>query len=219
MKSITLICLFAALISAVHAAGRDLASVKEADRVEHARELLGSRYRHSHARKLENKAHLAHNILAAVEKHLPKKYRHRAKEVAQAIIVEANKHEMDPFFVMAVIAGESSFNPDARGPVGEIGLMQLRPSTGKWIAKIAKQKWAGPNTLKDPVANIRLGTAYLAWLRAKFDGQGQLYVAAYNMGPRNVHKALGKNIWPKDYPRHVRTRYLSFYKTIAVAKL
>ena len=135
MKSITLIALFATLISAAYGADRKLASVKESDRVEHARELLGSRYRTSDAHRLEKRKHLAENILTAVDKHLPKKYRHRSNDVAHAIIVEATKHEMDPFFVMAVIAGESSFNPDARGPVGEIGLMQLRPTTGQWIAK------------------------------------------------------------------------------------
>lgn len=198
---------------------RKLASIKQADRVEHARELLGDRYRKSTVKSHEKHVALEQSILAAVKHHLPRKHSHRAHDVAHAIITEAGKHSLDPFFVMAVIAGESSFNPEARGPVGEIGLMQLRPATAKWIAKIAKQKWKGNDSLKDPVTNIRLGTSYIAWLRKKFDNQGQLYLAAYNMGPRNVKKALSKSVRPKDYPNHVMKRYLAFYKNIAVAKI
>ena len=211
MKSLILCFL---VISNVYAAGRrDLASIQQVDRVEHARELLGKRYKKS-AVKASEKLDLETNILAIVEKSLPKKYKERAHDVAHAIITEANRHALDPFFVMAVIAGESSFNPEAKGPVGEIGLMQLRASTGKWMAKIIKSKWRGDRTLKDPVENIRLGAAYLSWLRTKFEGSSQLYLAAYNMGPKNVKSALAKNVRPKDYPIHVMKRYLAFYRGV-----
>ena len=60
-------------------------------------------------------------------------------------------------------------------------------------------RWNGEKTLRDPIANIKLGTAYIAWLREKFDNHSQLYLAAYNMGARSVNKALAQNVWPKDY--------------------
>ena len=217
MKSFFL-CLFVTC-HAFGAAQRELASIKQHDRVEHARELLGKRYKKSAVRASEAHASLEQSVLKAVTKGLPAKYKRRSHDVAQAIIVEANKHQLDPFFVMAVIAGESSFNPDALGPVGEIGLMQLRPATGEWMAKRLKVSWKGEKTLKDPLSNIRLGTAYLAWLRGKFQGHGQLYLAAYNMGPKNVKDALSRKVRPKDYPRHVMKRYLAFYQDLKVAKL
>lgn len=195
-------------------AGRKLASVREALRVEHARELMGKSYKKSVVSKFEKSRNNEKNIYGVVKNRLPKKYKSRARQVAKTIIDEASAHGLDPYFVMAVIAGESSFNPEAKGPVGEIGLMQLRLTTGEWISKLSGNKWKGQKTLKDPIANIKLGVAYLSWLRTKFEGHGQLYVAAYNMGPKSVKNALSRNVYPKDYPIHVMKRYIAFYKEI-----
>ena len=190
---------------------RSLASIQ---RVDHARELLGKRYKRSIVSTFEKHEGFEKNILETIQKRLPKKFKSQAKLISDAIFKEAKVHSMDPYFVMAVISGESSFNPLAVGPVGEIGMMQIRPSTGKWMAEKIKFKWKGDKTLRDPVANIKLGTAYLAWLRVKFDNHGQLYLAAYNMGAKSVKNALGKHVWPKDYPLHVMKRYIAFYKAI-----
>ena len=214
MKTYILILLFFVVNSIAYAkidASRSLASIK---RVDHARELLGKRYKKSIVSTFEKHDGIEKNILATITKRLPKNYKFQAKAITNAIFKESIKHGMDPYFVMAVISGESSFNPLAIGPVGEIGMMQIRPATGKWMSEMIKSKWNGDSTLRDPVANIKLGTAYLAWLREKFDNHGQLYLAAYNMGPKSVKVALGKHVWPKDYPRHVMKRYLAFYKAI-----
>ncbi len=216
MKTYILI-LIASLLTTLTAqadASRSLASIKQNHRVDHSRELLGKRYKKSIVSTFEKKVGLEKNILATVTARLPKKYKSQAKAVTEAIIKEAGDHGLDPYFVMAVISGESSFNPLAVGPVGEIGMMQIRPATGEWMADKIKMKWKGEKTLRDPIANIKLGTAYIAWLREKFNNHSQLYLAAYNMGAKSVKKALNKNVWPKDYPRHVMKRYLAFYKSI-----
>jgi soluble lytic murein transglycosylase len=193
---------------------RSVASIKQNLRIGHAKELLGKRYRKSVVSHFENQEGLEKNLLEIVTKSLPKNYKNKAAVVSNTIIKEAGKYKLDPYFLMAVISGESSFNPEAKGPVGEIGLMQLRPSTGEWIAKMIDAKWDGEKTLKDPVANIKLGAAYINWLRNKTDNKSQLYLAAYNMGLKSVKKAVKKNIYPKDYPIHVMKRYLAFYKSI-----
>jgi soluble lytic murein transglycosylase len=209
----TLVLLFAILPFTTFAA-RNVASIRHDVRIDHAKELMGPRYSKSVWFKKERK-NMEKNILAIVKSRLPKKHKSKAKSVTDAIITEAARHNLDPFFLMAVISGESSFNPEAVGPVGEMGLMQIRPSTGKWMAKIIKAKWKGDRSLNDPIFNIKLGTAYLSWLRERFAGHGQLYLAAYNMGASSVRRALGRNIWPKDYPRHVMKRYLAFYKELS----
>ncbi len=191
---------------------RELATVPKKMRVNHARELMGKRYDKSVVKKGEKASSLNDQIMMTVEKKLPKGFKALSWAVAHTIIEEAKKHNFDPYFVMAVIAGESSFNPRAVGPVGEIGLMQIRFTTGEWMAEIIGMKWKGEKTLRNPLDNIRLGTAYLAWLREKFDKNGQLYIAAYNMGAKNVKNALEKKIRPKDYPKHVMKRYLAFYE-------
>lgn len=199
-------------------ASRSLASIRQSLRVEHARELMGNSYKKSVVSKHENRSDLEKKIHEIVKTHLPKIYKRKSHEISKTIIDESSKHSLDPYFVMAVISGESSFNPVAIGPVGEVGLMQIRASTGKWMANIIKSKWQGEKTLKDPVMNIKLGTAYLAWLRNKFSGHGQLYLAAYNMGPTSVRNAVSRNVYPKDYPIHVMKRYIAFYKEIGKKK-
>lgn len=216
MKSTHLVTLFLFLISAPLWAKpvRELASIEHNHRMDHAKELLGKRFEKSGIKSTEFHETLEQTVLAMVKKKLPKAYKSQALEIADAIIVESGRHALDPLFVMAVISGESSFNPEAKGPVGEIGLMQIRPETGKWIAGRTKSKWRGERSLKDPITNIRLGTAYLSWLREKFNRHGQLYLAAYNMGPRNVKNALAKKVRPKDYPIHVMKRYFALYKHV-----
>jgi soluble lytic murein transglycosylase len=219
MRSLILLAGFIISVNAFASAKRELASISPEIRVVHAKELMGNGYKKSAFKKAEKIEELEKQVLSTIEARLPKKYKAKAHDIAHSIIVESNKHGLDPFFVMAVIAGESSLNPEAKGPVGEIGLMQLRPTTGEWIAKACGLKWRNKNDLKDPVKNIKLGTAYLSWLREKFEGQSQLYLAAYNMGPGNVNKALAKNVKPKDYPIHVMKRYLAFYRSLDNVKI
>jgi soluble lytic murein transglycosylase len=193
---------------------RSIASMKHSIRVTHSKELLGKYYKRSVVRHMETNDEMEKYIFEFIKKSVPNKYKKKARQIARAVIDESFRHTLDPYFVMAIISGESSFNPEAKGPVGEVGMMQLRPTTAEWIAGIYKLKYRGKKSLKNPIANIKLGTAYLAWLREKFEGHGQLYVAAYNMGPGNVKKALRKNRWPKDYSRHVMKRYVEFYKKV-----
>jgi soluble lytic murein transglycosylase len=103
-----------------------------------------------------------------------------------------------------------------RGSLDEIGLMQIRPGTAKWIIEKMnlKVKYRGEKTLLDPIQNIRIGAAFLSYLREKFDSHARLYLAAYNMGARNVDQSLDKNIWPRDYPVHVMKYYVDFYSNL-----
>lgn len=142
---------------------------------------------------------------------LPKAYKKEAKLIRQTI-ANSKKYDLDPIFVLSIISGESSFDPKAKGPVGEIGLMQLRESTAKWITEdYLKKKWKGAKVLENPYENIRIGTAYLRFLRSRFD-KGSHYLGAYNLGPGQLKQALKKKIEPKDYTRHVMKRYIGFHK-------
>lgn len=178
----------------------------------HARELLGPGYKKSFVAGFKKSKGFEKRILKIVTTRLPKAHKSKAQAITNVIIEEAANNSLDPYFIMAMITGESSFNPEAVGSVGEIGLMQIRPTTAKWIAKKKKLKWAGKSTLLDPIVNIKLGTAYIAWLREKFSKHGQLYLAAYNMGPRSVNNAVERNVWPKVYPKHVMKNYFALYK-------
>ncbi|MFH0298078.1 transglycosylase SLT domain-containing protein [Bradyrhizobium sp. 31Argb] len=70
---------------------------------------------------------------------------------------EAGRQGLAPAIAEAVMAVESGYNPGAIGGVGEIGLMQILPSTARMLG------FTGSNAeLAMPENNIRYGVTYLA---------------------------------------------------------
>jgi hypothetical protein len=86
--------------------------------------------------------------------------------------------------ICAVITHETgrTWDPYCISPVGAIGLMQIMPATGAYLA--TEEKLVGYNTsfLLNPIYNIRLGCRYLASLVQAYSLDGGL--AAYNGGMR-----------------------------------
>ncbi|MFN7453152.1 MAG: lytic transglycosylase domain-containing protein [Pseudobdellovibrionaceae bacterium] len=188
--------------------------IDEQARREHARELLGKFYAGSWAERAEDIPALHMSLYNEIYRSLPKKFKGQASALATTFIKESEIHDFDPVFVVAVIKTESSFNPLARGGVGEIGLMQLRPETAEWVAKKFKLKWHGKKTLENPVDNVRLGIAYLDYLREKFDGYANKYLSAYNMGASKVRRMYAAETKPREYSRKVMRHYKDTYARI-----
>ena len=177
----------------------------------HARELLGKHYRKSIVSRSAQVSDVSEFVHQRTEMRLKPRWKKQARLIAQTILNESEKYGFDPVFLMAVIENESSFKPETIGTFGEIGLMQILPDTGQWIARKFNIPYSGPQSLKNPVTNIILGSAYLSYLREKFDFHSQLYLAAYNMGSRNVSRALARQVMPREYPTRVMKRYVRFY--------
>ncbi|MBI3811913.1 MAG: transglycosylase SLT domain-containing protein, partial [Nitrospirae bacterium] len=93
---------------------------------------------------------------------------------------------VDPYLVAAVAREESAFDPKAVSKVGALGLMQLMPYTGEWVARRVGLKPFSPDLLLDGAVNIRLGAWYLQHLVEQFNGNVVLAVASYNAGPEAV---------------------------------
>ncbi len=96
---------------------------------------------------------------------------------------KAQKYDVDPALVAAVIEQESRFRVRALSHRGAQGLMQLMPRTGRWM---------GAKDLYDPEENVDAGVKYLKYLEKRFDGDLTQIVAAYNAGEGNVMKYGGK---------------------------
>ncbi len=188
-----------------------LQPVDEKLREVHARELLGSQYRKSDAAQKSELGNLHFKLYQEVRAQLSSTHRHKAFRLTQAILKEAAKYGFDPVFVAAVIKTESRYNPLAIGGVGEIGLMQIRPETAFWIAKKYNITFTNANDLKDPVKNVVIGVAYLDYLRGTFPDKAYRYIAAYNMGPRNVRKLIAQNKKPKVYSTQIYKHYKETY--------
>lgn len=181
-------------------------------RIQHAKELLGTKLKKGLVKKAENVENLEPFILALTKKFLIKSQKKHAKAISKAIILESRKYGFDPLFVMAVIQNESSFNTKMIGGVGEIGLMQVRPTTAQWIADLYKLKYKGEKTLFDPAVNIRLGVALMDKLRGQFDAHSRLYISAYNIGARKVRSMVDEDRTPREYVVAVMKRYLAIYQ-------
>lgn len=195
----------------------NLIPINEKARATHAKELMGKRYDGSAAQVVEKANSLGMAIFNEVYKSLPKKHKAAAVDLSSTILQEAEKYEVDPVFVLAVIKTESSFNPLAKGGAGEIGLMQLKPDTAEWIAKKYGIKWKGPKTLENPSSNVRIGMAYFDYLRDRFDGHANKYVSAYNMGAGRVLRLYASETTPKEYSSRVMKNYSTFYQRLAAA--
>lgn len=87
---------------------------------------------------------------------------------------ETHSLGLNPLFVLAIIWQESGGASGARGTAGEIGLMQVKPST-------AADFGISESELYEPVLNIRAGARYLAYCFANTDSTFDA-LRAYNAG-------------------------------------
>ena len=186
-------------------------TVNEGSRSEHAHELLGHAFAGSLAERAGTHSQLNIAIYQQFKKRLPKKDRWQASTLANVVIEESAKYQLDPVFIMAVIDQESSFRSTARGPVGEIGLMQLRPETAAGVAQKHGMPFHGARSLTHPCLNLKLGIAYMSDLRLNFKKRASRYVSAYNMGAKNVRRVVASQQIPKEYSRKVMQKYANLY--------
>ena len=103
--------------------------------------------------------------------------RNRSSKYDTLIDHYAEKHNVDPVLVRAVIQVESNFNPECVSTKGARGLMQLMPGTAKRF---------GVTKIHDPEQNIRGGVRYLALLLDLFRNDLPRVLAAYNAGENAV---------------------------------
>jgi soluble lytic murein transglycosylase len=98
---------------------------------------------------------------------------------------------LDQAWVYGLIRQESRFVSDAQSGVGASGLMQVMPSTGKWVAEKIGLADYGHGMLNDIRTNIVLGTNYLNMVLANAEGSQVLATAAYNAGPARARTWRG----------------------------
>ena len=113
-----------------------------------------------------------------------------------------------------IARNESLFMRDIRSSAGAIGLMQLMPATGRETASAIGYPYSGYATLIDPASNIRLGTAYLGKMYARFGDSQILATAAYNAGPHRVDDwlpdkgSVDARIWVETIPFNETRAYV-----------
>ena len=103
----------------------------------------------------------------------------------------ASEYNVPEYIIFAVIETESGFDKNAESSVGARGLMQMLPSTFKWLTgpdHLGEN--LGADKLYEPEISIKYGTYYLNYLYKKFDYNWDTAFAAYNAGEGNVAEWL-----------------------------
>ena len=98
--------------------------------------------------------------------------------------------KIEPALMYAFMHQESTFNSSAKSSRGAMGLMQIMPSTAKFISTNKQVKRNNSNILKIPEINLEVGQEYIEYLmNLDLIQKNLIYLAAaYNGGPGNLKK-------------------------------
>ncbi|MFI5013682.1 MAG: lytic transglycosylase domain-containing protein [Hyphomicrobiales bacterium] len=125
--------------------------------------LAGSRSPRAEPPALQEMDRVAEGLAAAG---FPLRYRAGRALYREVVRAAAARAGLPVEIVDAVIRTESAYDPNVTGAVGEIGLMQVLPSTARLLGFTGTLE-----ELREPRTNIGLGVAYLAgaWRLANGD--------------------------------------------------
>ena len=110
----------------------------------------------------------------------------------------ADEYDLDRYLVAAVIYTESGFRSDAVSSSGAIGLMQIMPDVGEWIAEKLQVTDYSDAMLRQPSYNIQFGCWLLHTLYEWHGTDEKVVLAAYNAGSGNVNKWLQDSNYSSD---------------------
>lgn len=116
------------------------------------------------------------------------------KEYDQYFLDAANKYNVDPRWLKAITAGESSWDQNAVSKAGAKGLMQVMP--GNFLP--------GENPF-DPRDNIMAGARVFSWAMQRANGDLDEALRYYNGGSR---RGSAEN---RAYPGRIREKYAAMY--------
>ena len=170
---------FAFLLGVAVASGPDsvAANLRLTQQLGQARAQLSAR---------EGELQLAQIELARVSAVMDNSQRYRIPADLSASIYDIAVAEgIDPKVAYSLVNVESEFYNKAVSPVGALGLTQVMPATGRMM-----QPGLQRADLFDPETNLRLGFRFLRELLARYNGDLDLALHAYNRGPTIVDKIL-----------------------------
>ncbi|MDZ7372876.1 MAG: lytic transglycosylase domain-containing protein [candidate division KSB1 bacterium] len=131
-------------------------------------------------------------IVAIIDKHNPEMPADLKYRIADEIYrLSLRFDNLTPDLLCAVITHETggTWDPKVVSPAGAIGLMQIMPTTGMYIAEAEGISWtSAQDVLFDPILNLRIGARYLSDLIRNYGVEGAL--AAYNGGERSAVRWL-----------------------------
>ncbi len=106
------------------------------------------------------------------------------------VIQYSKQYNLSEDHIFALMRQESMFREDAQSRSGALGLMQIMPKTGKWLAS---KMGINEYNLLHPQISIQLGAKFYSDLLKMYNYDFRWASIAYNGGPGNLKK------WKKKY--------------------
>ncbi len=117
--------------------------------------------------------------------------------LTESILTASKEFNISPLLIASIIDIETSFR-NVIGKYGEVGYMQIRPATAKYIVEMYIEtfkkydydnlnlEWIKQRLLYDPKYNILVGTAYLEYLK-ELHGDITHAIGWYNGGGNSYY--------------------------------
>ena len=127
----------------------------------------------------------------------------RIKMYAPIIIDLAHELKVDPQLALSIAWTESHFKPESISNTGDIGIMQVQPSTQNYLINTRVRK----NNYKQLyfkilnkydvsyriIDNLFMGVLYIQYLQEKFNNDTKKVIVSYNRGPTGTKRLVKKN--------------------------
>jgi len=101
------------------------------------------------------------------------------------------ENQLEEAWVYGLMRQESRFVTQAKSNVGAAGLMQVMPTTAKWIARKLGMSDYRKKQVSNMETNLIFGTYYMKTVLGWFDNNPVLASAAYNAGPSHARQWRG----------------------------
>jgi len=106
--------------------------------------------------------------------------------------------DVEPAVVYSIARQESAFNAKVVSSAHALGLMQVTPEAGHYIAKKFNVAYDQSRLLNDTVYNMQIGAAELADDIGRYNGSYVLALAGYNAGRGRVKEWIKRYGDPRD---------------------
>jgi soluble lytic murein transglycosylase len=105
---------------------------------------------------------------------------------------------VEPALIYSIVRQESWFNPKTISTANALGLMQVTPAAGKYIAGKFKGTFDQKRLLNDQSYNVQMGSAELGDVIRDYRGSYIMAFAAYNAGRGRVRDWVARFGDPRD---------------------
>ncbi len=106
------------------------------------------------------------------------------------VVSESQAYGLDPLLMFALIRQESLFDDQVASWAGAVGLAQIMPSTGEWIADVMPWPEYEERDLRRAYLNAKFGAWFMSRILEMTDGNIAAALAGYNGGPGNAVRWL-----------------------------